>query len=146
MSHILHQFMFVILHLSSFLIPGVVRQRYWPNLGHGSKRLRNASLLKWPVLCNSIIFPCVLICIHKTFKILQLKIPQVLMSSILRFIMYLLVLWALFLHLTTLVSGWCKCTSFRFICVYVQFCITYGFLITLRKRRRRKMGGTCPQN
>ena len=144
MSHILYQFMFVILHLSLFLIPGAVRQRYWPNLGSGSKRLRNASLLKPPVLCNTIIFCYILICIHKTFKILQLKNLQVWVISILCFIMYLLVLWALFLHLTTLVSGRCKCTSFHFFCVYVQFCITYGFHIFLRKRRRTKMEGTFP--
>jgi hypothetical protein len=56
---------------------GVVRQRYWPNLGHGSKRLKNVSLLKQPVLCNSKIFSCILICIHRTFKILQMKNPQV---------------------------------------------------------------------
>ena len=144
MSHILYQFMFVILQLSLFLIPGVVRQRYWPNLGHGSKRLKNATLLKPPVLSNSIMFSCILICIHKTFKILQMKNPQVWVISILCFITYLLVLWASFSHLTTLVSGWCKCTSFHFFCVYVQFCITYGFRIFLGKRRRRKTGGTCP--
>jgi hypothetical protein len=119
MSHIFYQFMFVILHPSLLLIPRIVRQGYWPNLGHSSKRMRNASLLKPSVLCNSIIFPCILICIHRTFKILHMKNPQVWVISILCFITYLLVPWALFLHLTTLVSGWCKCTSFHFLlCTY----------------------------
>ena len=57
----------IAIYLSLFLTPVVARQSYWSNVGHGSVRLRNSSLVFgaeslwrscWFLSWSRIIFPC----------------------------------------------------------------------------------------